>query len=224
MLVSMYAWTIVSGPNLATHTQPFNGRWSGTNRVGRYQKKHSPTHTHPVHRTSFINFLYFLRSMASSVFSLRAWQSSLTTTLQVLFGLPLGLGPSASNCICSPSRYLLFCSTRLYQRSLFCCNTNAMSSILVSLSAPYLGICLLADHPPDHSHPDIFFPYRPGLTSTQHAASHTTTVAYNLPLIIKDTSLLASSGTSCLNLFQPIRLLASTAESASPSTLSMSPR
>jgi len=33
-----------------THTQqqqqPFNGRLSGTTRVGRYQKKHSPTHTH----------------------------------------------------------------------------------------------------------------------------------------------------------------------------------
>jgi len=30
-----------------THTQPFNGRLSGTTRVGRYQKKHSPTHTRP---------------------------------------------------------------------------------------------------------------------------------------------------------------------------------
>ena len=29
-----------------THTQPFNGLLSGTTRVGRYQKKHSPTHTH----------------------------------------------------------------------------------------------------------------------------------------------------------------------------------
>jgi len=28
-----------------THTQPFNGLLSGTTRVGRYQKKHSPTHT-----------------------------------------------------------------------------------------------------------------------------------------------------------------------------------
>ena len=27
--------------------QPFNGRLSGTTRVGRYQKKHSPAHTHP---------------------------------------------------------------------------------------------------------------------------------------------------------------------------------
>ena len=55
-----------------THTQPFNGLLSGTTRVGRYQKKHSPTHTHPDHRTSFIIFLHLQRSMASSLFSLRA--------------------------------------------------------------------------------------------------------------------------------------------------------
>ena len=47
-----------------THTQPF-GLWSGTTRVGtRYQKKHSPTHTHPDHRASFIVFLHLQRSMA----------------------------------------------------------------------------------------------------------------------------------------------------------------
>ena len=40
------------------HTQPFNGLLSGTTRVCRYQKKHSPTHTHPDHRTSFIIFLH----------------------------------------------------------------------------------------------------------------------------------------------------------------------
>ena len=27
-----------------THTQPFNGHWSGTTRLRRYQKKHSSTH------------------------------------------------------------------------------------------------------------------------------------------------------------------------------------
>ena len=42
-----------------------------------------------------------------------------------------------------------------------------------------------------------------------------TQLLYNLPLIIKGTSLLVSSGTSCLNLFQPIRIQASTAASAS---------
>ena len=57
-----------------THTQPFNGLWSGTTWVGRYQKKHSPTHTHPDHRTSFIIFLHLQRSMACSLFILRAWQ------------------------------------------------------------------------------------------------------------------------------------------------------
>ena len=70
-----------------THTQPFNGPLSGTTRVGQYQKKHSPTHTHPDHRTSFINFLHLLQSTASSLFSLRAWQFFSTTSLQVLFGL-----------------------------------------------------------------------------------------------------------------------------------------
>ena len=55
-----------------THTQPFNGLLFGTTRVGRYQKKHSPTHTHPDHWTSFIIFLHLQRSMASSLFSLRA--------------------------------------------------------------------------------------------------------------------------------------------------------
>ena len=52
--------------------QPFNGRLSGTTRVGWYQKKHSPAHTHPDHRASFIIFLHLQRSMASSSFNLRA--------------------------------------------------------------------------------------------------------------------------------------------------------
>ena len=55
-----------------THTQLFNGLLSVTTRAGRYQKKHSPTHTHPDHRTSFISFLHLQRSMASSLFILRA--------------------------------------------------------------------------------------------------------------------------------------------------------
>jgi len=52
--------------------QPFNARLSGTIRVGWYQKKHSPAHTHPGQRTSFITFLHLQRSTASSLFSLRA--------------------------------------------------------------------------------------------------------------------------------------------------------
>ena len=62
--------------------QPFNGHLSvsGTTRVGQYQKKHSPAHTHPGQRTSFITFLHLQRSTASSLFSLHAWQSSRTTS------------------------------------------------------------------------------------------------------------------------------------------------
>jgi len=30
--------------------RPFNGLWSGTTRVGRYQKELSPTHTYPNQR------------------------------------------------------------------------------------------------------------------------------------------------------------------------------
>ena len=88
-----YDFFVVLCLTLAVHVlqqqqqQPFNGRLSGTTRVGRYQKKHSPAHTHPGQCTSFITFLHLQRSMASSLFSLRAWQSSRTTSFQVLFWL-----------------------------------------------------------------------------------------------------------------------------------------
>jgi len=51
------SWKNASG--VLEQQQPFNGRLSETTRVGRYQKKHSPAHTHPGQRTSFITFLNF---------------------------------------------------------------------------------------------------------------------------------------------------------------------
>ena len=79
---------------------------------------------------------------------------------------------------------------------------------LLSLSAPYLEICLLANchtstWPFSFVLAEVIPHFR--LTSMQHTASHTT--MYNLPLIINDTSILVSSGTNCLNLFQPIQHL-----------------
>jgi len=62
----------------------------------------------------------------------------------------------------------------------------------------------------------------PGLTSIWHTTSQEMAV-YSLPLIFNDTSILVSSGTNCLNLFQPLWILASTAAPASQSTLNMSP-
>jgi len=73
----------------------FYGRLSGTTRVSQYQKKHAPTH-HPDHHPIFISFFHLPRSIASSLFKLRAWQSLCTTSFHVLFGLPLGLEPSTS--------------------------------------------------------------------------------------------------------------------------------
>jgi len=120
------------GYTMIQDTQPFNGLWSGTTRVGRYQKKHSPTHTHP-DQTSFVNFLHLQLSIVSSLFSLRARLSSLTTSLQVLLVLdPLLHTP----CISSPNHHLLFAAHA---------HTNAACSAaipmlchlyLVSLSAP----------------------------------------------------------------------------------------
>jgi len=45
--------------------RPFYGPLSGTTRVNRYQKKHSPTH-HPDHHPVFISFFHLPRSIASS--------------------------------------------------------------------------------------------------------------------------------------------------------------
>ena len=127
--------------------RPFNGLWSGTTRVGQFQKKHSPTHTHPDHRASFISFLHLQWSMASSLFNLHAWQSSRTTSFQVFFGLPLGLEPSTSCSIhfftqSSSSRHLFATHDRTsaaYSAAIpMLCHLH-----LVSLSAPYLAVYLL---------------------------------------------------------------------------------
>ena len=114
-----------TGPSgTRAHTQPFNGLSSGTTRVGRFQKKHSPTHTmrHPLSTSSIYT---------SSLFNFCAWQSFSTISLQVLFGLPLSFGPCTSSCMhFFTQSSSSFRNTCPYQHSsLFCCNTNAVSSI-----------------------------------------------------------------------------------------------
>ena len=140
-----------------THTQLFNGLLSGTTQVGQYEKKHSSSHTHPDHQTSFIIFLHLQRSKASSLFSLRAWQSSRTTSLHVLFGLPLGLGPSTS-CISSPNHHLF---TAHAHTNAACFAAIPMLCHLVSLSTPdkgpligcvYVCILLLLNNLRGHLH------------------------------------------------------------------------
>ena len=72
----------------------FTALWilSGTTRVSQYQKKHSP-YTYRGHQSSLICFIHLLRSMASSLFNPCTWQSFSTISVQVFFGLPLGLAP-----------------------------------------------------------------------------------------------------------------------------------
>jgi len=67
--------------------------------------------------------------MASSLSSLHAWQSFCTTSVQVSFGLPLGLAPSTSYSIHFFTRSLSsFHSTCPYHQNLFCCSTEIISS------------------------------------------------------------------------------------------------
>ena len=126
-----------------TQQQPFYGPLSGTTRVSRYQKKHSPTHRpdrHPI----FISFFHLPRSIASSLFKLRAWQSFYTTSLHVLFGLPLGLEPPPHiPYISSPNQCLLFAAHAHTIRTCFVVVSILYHLFLVFLSTPYLEFCLL---------------------------------------------------------------------------------
>ena len=134
--------------------QSFYGPLSRTTRISRYQKKHSPTHHHD-HHPIFITFFNLLQSMVSSLLKLRAWQSFYTTSLRVLFGLPLGLEPSTSYFIHFFTQSMSsFHNTCPYHRSLFCCDIKIISSIpslsLNSLLGPLSFLSIT--HPSDHSH------------------------------------------------------------------------
>ena len=125
--------------------QPFNGRLSGTTRVGQYQKKHSPDHTHPGQRTSFITFS-ICNGPWHPLYSAYVFDSPLEQPLyRSSLVIPLVLNPQLHTaCIPSPNHHHLFAAHA---------HTNAACSAaismlchlhLVSLSAPYLGVCLLA--------------------------------------------------------------------------------
>ena len=88
-------YVLARGASTQRQQQPFYSPLSKTTRVSQYQKKHSPTR-HPDHHPIFISFFHLPRSIASSLFKLRAWQSFCTTSFHVLFGLPVGLEPSTS--------------------------------------------------------------------------------------------------------------------------------
>ena len=206
-----------------TQQQPFYVP-SGTTRVSQYQKKHSPTH-HPDHHPVFISFFHLPWSIASSLFKLLAWQSFCTTSVHVLFGLPLGLEPSTSYSIHAFTQSVSsFRSTCPYHRNLFCCSINIISSI-TSLSLNSL-LVTLSFALTLHIHLTILisarwsttlFSFLTGRLSLPCSILLRTQLLYGIPLLISDISLLVSNGSNCLNLFHPIWILASPAASASPS-------
>ena len=106
------------------------------------------THSHPSWSSNIpICLLHLLRSMTSSLFNPHALQSFSTISLQVFFGLPLGLAPSTSYSIHFFTQSLYsFRSTCPYHRNLFCCSTEIMSfnpslylnSLLGTLSCSFM--------------------------------------------------------------------------------------
>jgi len=148
------AWPLNWGSKITTHTcthNHFMTLWilSGTTRVSQYQKKHSPTHTYHGHQLSLICFIHILRSMASSLFNPHAWQSFSTISLQVFFGLPLGLAH-----ISSPDHCHLFATHAHTIAICFAVVMRLCHPILVSLSILYLEFCLVVSchNSSNHSH------------------------------------------------------------------------
>jgi len=98
---------------------------------GRPVPEETFTHSHPSWSS---DILYQLPPFTAILVVLFVQFTCLTVffnnRLQVLFGLPLGLGPSTSYCMHfftqSSSSFHSTCS---YHRSLFCCNTSAVSYI-----------------------------------------------------------------------------------------------
>ena len=145
-----------------------------------------------------------------------------TTSLQVLFGQPLGLEPSTSYSIHFFTQSLsMFRKTCWCHRNLFCCSTEIMSSnpspSLNSLVGT-LSFTLMS-----HIHLTILisacwsatsFPFLTGQVSLPCNILLCTQLVYSVPHIIR-ISILISNGTNCLNLYHPIGILASTAASAS---------
>ena len=114
-------------PSWDTHTHNrFTALWylSGTTRVSRYQKKHSPTHTHRGHQSSQSAFSIYYDPWHPP-YSIHVLYSLFPQSLQVFFGLPLGLVPSTSYSIHFFTQSLSsFHSTCPYHCNLFRCSTE----------------------------------------------------------------------------------------------------
>ena len=129
------------------------------------------------------------------------------TTIIVVINHPYLLSPSTTThgILCIQST----CSTVFFHNLPLGLVPSTLYSIhfFTQLLSSFRSTC------PYHYHRNLF------RCSTEIMSSNS-----SLPPMFKDLFLLVSNGTNCLNLFYPIRILASTAASTSLSTLSMSPK
>ena len=89
-------------------------------------------HWHPsCSSTILISFLHLPRTIASSLLNLHTWQSLCTTSIHVLFDLPLGLEPTTSYFIHFFTQSLsCFRNTCPYHHNLFCCSSETQMWII----------------------------------------------------------------------------------------------
>jgi len=138
-----------------------------------------------------------------------AWQSFCTTSVHVLFGLPLGLEPSTSYSIHFFTQLASsFRNTCPYHCNLFCCSINIISSIPSLSLNSLLGTLSLTLTL--HIHLTILisarwsaasFSFLTGQVSLPCSILLCTQLLYSLPVLIIDISLLVSNGTNCLGAF-----------------------
>ena len=136
MIVSMWLVTYTH-----THTQLFNSLWSVTTRVGRYQKKHSPTHTHPDigHPLSYSSIYNDPWHPLCSVYELDSPLGQPLSRSSLVF--LLALDPQLHTpCISSPNHHHIFAAHAHTNSACFAAIPMLCHLYLVSLSAPYLGV------------------------------------------------------------------------------------
>jgi len=125
-----------------THTHNhFTALWilSGTSRVSRYQKKHSPTHIYRGHQSSLICFIHLIWSTESSLFNLQAWQSFPQSLSKFCLVYLLAWHPPFHTpYISSPNRCLLFAAHAHTIATCFAVVPRLSSNLSLSLN-PLFG-------------------------------------------------------------------------------------
>ena len=135
------------------------------------------------------------------LFKLCAWQSFCITSLQVLFGLPLGLVPSAS-----PNHCLLFTThahiiTTCFAVVLRLCHVFLVFQLLIWNSVFYLNVTHSSDLHVSARWSATSFSILTGEVSLPCNILLHTQLLCSLPFKINDIFILVSSGTNSLNLF-----------------------